>query len=77
MDERHKEFIRKILLEYMNHPQYLCYPETDDSDSDFEPDSDESSDEDFEDSDEEPEEDLTHPARETLRESRAPGSRSI
>jgi hypothetical protein len=60
MDERHKDFIQKILLEYLNNPQYLCYPETDDSDSDYEPDDGEESEEDYEDSEEEPETDLSH-----------------
>ena len=60
MDPRHKDFVQKILLEYLNNPQYLCYPETDDSDSDYEPDDCESSEDDYEDSEEDPETDLTH-----------------
>ena len=55
MDPRHKDFVQKILLEYLNNPQYLCYPETDDSDSDYEPDDCESSEDDYEDSEEDPE----------------------
>ena len=53
-----KDFVQKIFLEYLN------YPDTDDSDSDFDPDeyesSDSETDDDFVDSDEEPETDLEH-----------------
>ena len=58
MDPKDYEFIQKIFL------AQLHFPETDDSDSDFDPDeyesSDSNTDDDFQDSEEEPEEDLTH-----------------
>ena len=58
MDQRDTEFIQKIFL------AHLHFPDTDDSDSDFDPDEYESSDsytdDDFQDSEEEPEEDLSH-----------------
>ena len=50
-------YVQKIFLKYIN------YPETDDSDSDFEPDDYESSaseDDEFEDSEEDDEDDLDH-----------------
>lgn len=56
MDPRH-DYVQKILLEYIN------FPDTDDSDSDFDPDEYESTDSDegeFDDSEEEPETDLSH-----------------
>ena len=58
MDPKDYKFIQKIFLEQLH------FPETDDSDSDFNPDeyesSDSDTDDDFQDSEEEPEEDLTH-----------------